>query len=177
MGTGDTYSGGGSIIRIGKDGLEWTSLDPAENRRSHSSPNRPGNRAPTRTEIEQQLQEADRQEAKLIRSFISQCATAYAAEKLDASPPFSLLRLFHSHELAARFVAFGPGGHAAEFRLDLGTFFDGAPTHAPFLVAADRSLLAGSSLLRHPPAFRPKWRRRSRLFASGLHRNLLRTGI
>jgi hypothetical protein len=87
MGTGDTYSGGGSIIRIGKDGLEWTSLDPAENKRSHISSKRPGNRAPTRTEIEKQSQEADRQEAKLIRSFISQCATAYAAEKLDAARP------------------------------------------------------------------------------------------
>src|SRR5258708_12735456 len=87
MGTGDTYSGGGSIVRIGKDGLEWTSLDPAENKQSHSSSKRPGNRAPTRTEIEQQSQEADRQEAKLIRSLISRCATAYAAEKLDASRP------------------------------------------------------------------------------------------
>lgn len=87
MGTGDTYSGGGSIVRIGKDGLEWRSLDPAENEKGHKSSKRPGNRTPTRREIEQQSQEADRQEAKLIRSFISQCATAYAAGKLDASRP------------------------------------------------------------------------------------------
>jgi hypothetical protein len=87
MGTRDTYSGGGSIIRIGKDGLEWTSLDPAENKKGHKSSKRPGNRAPTRSEIEQQSQEADRQDAKLIRSFISQCATAYAAGKLDPSRP------------------------------------------------------------------------------------------
>jgi|SRR5882724_1816949 len=87
MGTGDTYSGGGSIIRIGKDGLEWTSSDPAENKQGRKSSKRFGNRVPTRREIEQQSQEADRLEAKLIRSFISQCATAYVAGKLDAFCP------------------------------------------------------------------------------------------
>jgi hypothetical protein len=75
-------------MRGGKDGrLQWTSQDPAENRTSPRSSKRPGNRAPSRGEIEQRSQEANRQEAKVIRSFISQCATAYAAEKLDASRP------------------------------------------------------------------------------------------
>lgn len=90
MGTRDTFSGGGSIMRGRKDGrLGWTSLDPAENRTSLEA-KRPGNRAPSRGEIERRAQEA---EAKLIRSFISQCATAYAAEKLNAfhpEPPKSL---------------------------------------------------------------------------------------
>src|SRR5258708_567570 len=85
MGTRDTFSGGGSIMRGGKDGrLQWTSLDPAE---SPESSKGPGKRAPSRSEIEQRSQEADRQEARLVRSFISQCAAAYAAEKLDASRP------------------------------------------------------------------------------------------
>jgi hypothetical protein len=75
-------------MRGGKDGrLQWTSLDPAESRINPRSSKRPGNRAPSRGEIERLSQESDRQEAKLIRSFISQCAAAYAAEKLDASRP------------------------------------------------------------------------------------------
>ena len=88
MGTRDTFSGGGSIMRGGKDGrLQWTSQDPAENRTSPRSFKRPGNRAPSRGEIEQRSQEANRREAKMIRSFISQCATAYSAGKLDSSHP------------------------------------------------------------------------------------------
>ena len=75
-------------MRVGKGGrLQWTSLDPAENRKDPNSAKGPGKRAPSRSEIEQRSQEADKQEARLIRSFISQCATAYAAAKFDASRP------------------------------------------------------------------------------------------
>jgi hypothetical protein len=44
-------------------------------------------RAPTHKEIERQSKQDDIAESKLIRSFVSQCATAYAAGKLDASRP------------------------------------------------------------------------------------------
>ncbi|MCP3388848.1 hypothetical protein NLM27_08660 [Bradyrhizobium sp. CCGB12] len=42
---------------------------------------------PTQKEIERQSKEDDIAEAKLIRSFISQCAAAYAAGKLEVSRP------------------------------------------------------------------------------------------
>jgi hypothetical protein len=44
-------------------------------------------RAPTQKDIERQSREDDIAEAKLIRNFISQCAAAYAAGKLEASQP------------------------------------------------------------------------------------------
>jgi hypothetical protein len=83
----DTYSGGGSILRIGQDGLEWTSSDPAESKKRHKRSKHRGDRAPSQKEIERQAKEDNIEERKLIRSFISQCATAYVAEKLTASCP------------------------------------------------------------------------------------------
>lgn len=81
----DTYSGGGSIIRIGKDGLEWTSSDPAESKTEQRLSR--GKRGPTRMDIERQAAQDDIEERKRIRSFISQCAAAYAAERLSSSIP------------------------------------------------------------------------------------------
>ena len=84
----DTYSGGGSILRIGENGgLEWTSTDPAETRTDHGPKPRRQNRGPSRKEIERQAAQDEIEEAKRIRSFISQCATAYAEKKLSASLP------------------------------------------------------------------------------------------
>jgi hypothetical protein len=83
----DTYLGGGTILRQGEDGLEWTSSDPAEARKEHQRSKRWDNKTPTRREIERQAKDDDIAEGKLIRSFISQCATAYAAGNLDASRP------------------------------------------------------------------------------------------
>lgn len=90
----DTYLGGGTILRAGIDGLEWTSSDPAGLKAAQKPQKRRDyDRTPTQKEIEQQSREDDLAEAKLIRNFISQCAAAYAAGKLEASwpePPKSL---------------------------------------------------------------------------------------
>ncbi len=90
----DTYTGGGTILRVGRDGLEWTSSDQAGSTMAQKPLKRwDKERAPTQKEIERQSREDDIAEAKLIRSFISQCAAAYAAGKLEASwpePPKSL---------------------------------------------------------------------------------------
>jgi len=83
----DTYLGSGSILRPGEGGLEWTSSDPAESKNAHKRSKRWDNKVPTQREIERQSKEDDIAEAKLIRSFISQCATAYASGNLDASRP------------------------------------------------------------------------------------------
>lgn len=83
----DTYPGSGSILRHGKDGLEWASSDPAESRTTYKPSKRWDNKVPTKKEIDQQSKEDDIAERKLIRSFISQCATAYAAGSLDAFRP------------------------------------------------------------------------------------------
>lgn len=83
----DTYLGSGSILRSGKDGLEWTSSDPAESKSVRRPSKRWDDKVPTRSEIERQSKEDDLAEAKLIRSFISQCATAYAAGNLDGTRP------------------------------------------------------------------------------------------
>jgi hypothetical protein len=88
-----TYLGGGSILRPGKDGLEWTSADPAGSKLAQKRSKRWDEKVPTQKEIERQSKEGDIAESKLIRSFVSQCATAYAAGKLDAfhpDPPKSL---------------------------------------------------------------------------------------
>lgn len=79
----DTYPGSGSILRQGNDGLEWASLDPAESKKALKPSKRWDNKVPTNKEIERQSKEDDKAEGKLIRSFISQCATAYASGKLD----------------------------------------------------------------------------------------------
>lgn len=83
----DTYSGGGSIIRIGKDGLEWTSSDPAESKKTHRRSRDKDDRVPTQMEIARQAAQDDIEERKRIRSYISQCAAAYAAGQLSASVP------------------------------------------------------------------------------------------
>ena len=89
----DTYSGSGSVLRTGDNGrLEWISFDPASNPASSvkakaKQGKRWNNRVPTQQEIAQQSREDDLAEGKLIRSFVSQCATAYAAGKLDATRP------------------------------------------------------------------------------------------
>jgi len=84
----DTYLGGGTILRAGIDGLEWTSSDPAGSKTTRKPQKRRDyDRAPTQKEIERQSREDDLVEAKLIRNFISQCAAAYAAGRLEASLP------------------------------------------------------------------------------------------
>ena len=83
----DTYLGSGSTLRPGKDGLEWTSSDPAESKAAQKPSKRWDNKMPTRAEIERQSEADGAAEAKLIRSFISQCATAYASGNLDPSRP------------------------------------------------------------------------------------------
>ena len=50
----DTYLGSGSILRPGKDGLEWTSSDPAESKAAQKPSKRWDNKMPTRAEIERQ---------------------------------------------------------------------------------------------------------------------------
>lgn len=79
-----TFLGGGSSMRPGRDGrLEWdSSSDPAGSEKSDQTSRRWG-----RKEIERQSKEAELAEGKLIRSFISQCAAAHAAGKLDAAHP------------------------------------------------------------------------------------------
>lgn len=70
-----TWLGGGSTMRPGRSGnLEFESSDDAAST-LHSAKN-------AKTAFERAGTEK-----KLIRSFISQCATAYAAGKLDASTP------------------------------------------------------------------------------------------
>jgi hypothetical protein len=82
-----TFLGGGSILRPGRDGLQWESSDPAGSKKSHKPSKRGGGKVPTQEEIERQAKADDIAQGKLIRSFISQCATAYAAGKLDSSHP------------------------------------------------------------------------------------------
>lgn len=96
----NTYYGGGSIIRTTNDGTVWTSSDSAESKHKHRrSKPRHDNRRPSQKEIERQAQEDEVQEARMIRSFISQCAAAYAEGKLINSypaPPKSLRRRIDS---------------------------------------------------------------------------------
>ena len=87
MGRRISFLGGGSILYHGKDGLEWESSDPAGSKPAQKRSKRWDERAPTHKEIERQSKQDDIAESKLIRSFVSQCATAYAAGKLDASRP------------------------------------------------------------------------------------------
>ena len=96
----NTYNGGGSIMRVTEDGLEWASADPADGKKKHMrSRARDDDRQPSQKEIDRQAKEDEIQEGKMIRSFISQCATAYAEGKLSAShpaPPKSLRRRINS---------------------------------------------------------------------------------
>ena len=61
-------------------GLEWESSDPAGSKPAQKRSKRWDERAPTHKEIERQSKQDDIAESKLIRSFVSQCATAYAVE-------------------------------------------------------------------------------------------------
>jgi hypothetical protein len=86
----DAYSGGSTVIRLGEDGTLWDSSDAAETKKRKKRNARMRTdyeRAPTNKEIELERQREDLEERKLLRSFISQCVTAYAANKLTASEP------------------------------------------------------------------------------------------
>jgi hypothetical protein len=73
---------------MGSDGLEWTSTDPAESKTERlERSKRKRDKVPTRKEIERQAAQDEIDEARRIRSFISQCAAAYAEKKLSASTP------------------------------------------------------------------------------------------
>jgi hypothetical protein len=90
----DTYPGGGSIVRPTENGTDFKgSSDPAEEKNKRSRSRHEDDRRPTKKEIEKQAEEDEKQEGKLVRSFISQCATAHASAELNASfpePPKSL---------------------------------------------------------------------------------------
>lgn len=84
-----TYSGGGTSIRLGADGTSWRSRDEAENKGRRSHVVRDDNKRPTTKEIELETDRESQAERKILRSFISQCATAYSANKLTASEPIA----------------------------------------------------------------------------------------
>lgn len=96
----NTYHGGSSIIRTTDDGTVWPSADPGESKQKHGRTRPQGdNRLPSQKEIELQAREDEIREGKMIRSFISQCAAAYAEGKLNASrpaPPKPLRRRINS---------------------------------------------------------------------------------
>jgi hypothetical protein len=88
MGRG-TYSGGSSTIRVREDGTTWGSSDSAENKKQRVPIWRSHGRRPTEKEIELEQQREDSQERKILRSFISECVTAYAAKLLTATHPIA----------------------------------------------------------------------------------------
>jgi len=75
----DTYSGGGTLIWLDEGGTRWDSLDTAEDYKRMKRPTR-DERASTKKEIEVAEQREDREERKILRSFISRCAAAYVAK-------------------------------------------------------------------------------------------------
>jgi hypothetical protein len=87
----DTYPGGGTVIQLGKDRTIWGSLDPAESKKRHDPRGR--DRRPTEKEIELESQREASQERKILRSFISECVTAYAANKLTITHPAAPMSL------------------------------------------------------------------------------------
>jgi hypothetical protein len=89
----DTYPGGSTLIRLDEDGTRWGSSDAAEGKKRTKQPAREYERSPTKKEIELEEQREDREERKILRGFISQCAAAYAAKKLTASEPRAPRRL------------------------------------------------------------------------------------
>lgn len=90
----DTFPGGGSIIRLTEDGTNFQgSHDRAEEKQKGSFSKDGDNKRPTNKEIEKQSQEDDKQEAKLVRDFISQCATAHVTARLNATFPVPSGRL------------------------------------------------------------------------------------
>jgi hypothetical protein len=93
MGRRGTYLGGGSILRPGADGLEWDSSDPAGSKLAQKRLKSRDETVPTNREIARQSKKDEIAENRLIRSFISQCATAYAAGKLDAKNPLPPMQL------------------------------------------------------------------------------------
>jgi hypothetical protein len=64
VGRRDTYLGGGSILRPGKDGLEWASSDPAGSKFAQKRSKRRDDKVPTQKEIERQSKEDDIAEGK-----------------------------------------------------------------------------------------------------------------
>jgi hypothetical protein len=89
MGRG-SYSGGSTVIRPGEDGTSWGSSDAAETKKRKkrdARARRDDERPPTSKEIELERRREEGEERKLLRSFISACVTAYAANKLTASEP------------------------------------------------------------------------------------------
>lgn len=88
-----TYSGGGTSIRLGADGTSWGSRDEAENKGRRSHVVRDDNKRPTSKEIELETERESQEERRTLRSFISQCATAHAANKLTAFDPIAPKKL------------------------------------------------------------------------------------
>lgn len=90
MGKG-SYSGGGTIIRIGENGTSWGSLDDAGSKKGRSKrgamKSRQKNRPLTKKQTEIWNLRQEQSERKILRSFISSCVNAYASKKLTAKFP------------------------------------------------------------------------------------------
>lgn len=89
MGRG-TYSGGGTVVRIGESGTHWDKIDAAENKKSQKkggSKRKADSRNATQKEIERETERETAEEQRLIRSFISMCVSAYSSNKLTATAP------------------------------------------------------------------------------------------
>lgn len=90
----DTYSGGGTIICPGDGNTHWGgSFDPAEKKHEKYGKGKRSRRQTTarrgrrRTQTGIQAQTEIQEREKFIRSFISQCAYAYAGGTLTATVP------------------------------------------------------------------------------------------
>jgi uncharacterized protein YcaQ len=84
-----TYSGGGTTVRLGEEGTIWDRQDEAENEKRHSRTWDEDNKRPTIKQIDAATEHESLEERNLLRSFISQCATAYATGKLTAEHPLA----------------------------------------------------------------------------------------
>jgi hypothetical protein len=91
MGRGG-YRGGSTTIRVGEDGTKWGSGDEAATRKSRKQSRRKSHwrtdgRKPTQKEIAIAEAEDAREEAHVLRSFVSACAKAYCEKRLTSSFP------------------------------------------------------------------------------------------
>jgi hypothetical protein len=82
-----TYLGGGTKIMMGRNGTTWGSIDSAEDRSKEKKSRPSRDRLPTKKEIELEEQRELAQESRILRDFISRCASAYATNKLTARYP------------------------------------------------------------------------------------------
>jgi hypothetical protein len=108
----DTYSGGNTILWITKNGISWGgSRDPAAPARGAAPaktwPDR--RKPPTKEEIGLAIEREDREERKVLRSFISQCVFAWEAEDLTASHPAAPKRLRKAVKAAGGNIAWLAG--------------------------------------------------------------------